>query len=517
MEVPASTLPEEGVRRDVFRVDGFEAPANPVSGESTPAGLGATQVLRYREDADPPRPARAIVLAVPGFLGGGGSFDALARAIVRRGAAGDGPVEVWAIDRRANLLEDLRGADAAEAAGDPDIAQGYYFGGETVGGEAFGGFLRPGSVSFQSEWGLETHAEDLRRVIALVPDELRRGHVFLMGHSLGASFTEAYASWRFPDGTRAVNELAGLVLIDGALRGAPITETEYHEGTGGGVTALPGVDAIRAGSPFVSLPLLGVAVYARAEIMSLRALLTPDAVVEDRGRDEVLSLLLELAPNRIPPMTNRGALGFGFDDRTNPLTFAQLSLGTPRGGPVESYASALAGRELLRPSDPTATYDWVDALEADPPEHTPLANLAHSFVDGRSNFAEWYFPTRLPLDLSAVAGADVPEGDWREAEGLRAFDRELVDAPVLAIAAGLVGVAEYATLPDRMSATVGEGRVHAGATRDEPSGLRMVDATHLSHIDPVTAADVTGNPVPEAVHQFVTEHAEPGTVNIAAM
>ena len=517
MEVPDSTA-ADGVRRDVFLVPGVTPPASPVTGEATPADLDATQVLRYRTDADPPAPARAIVIAMPGFLGGGGSFDGLARALVARSAGAGDPIEVWAIDRRSNLLEDLRGMNAAEAASNDEVAQGYYFRRETVGGEAFAGFVDQSEVSFMSEWGLETHVEDLRRVIALVPEPLRRDHVFLMGHSLGASFAEAYASWRFADGTRAISELAGVILVDGALRGDAIAETEYFAGSGGGLMMQPGLDAIRDRTRFFALPLLGVEVYARAEIMSLRALLAPDAVIEDRGRDEVLQLLLELPAGAMPAMTNRAALGFGFDDQSNALAFAQVSIGAPTGGPVETYTSSLGGGMLIHPTDPDATYDWIDAPDATPPEPTPIDNLARSFVEGRSNFAEWYFPSRLPLDLSAVAGTDVPEGDYREANGLRAFDRELVDAPYLAIAAGLVPVAAYATLSDRMAPVIGEGRAHAGLGRDDERALRVVDATSLSHIDPLTAADSPQNPVPEAVHAFVVEHAATAsTVSVPAM
>ena len=72
------------------------------------------QVVRYRVDTgkDAPKPARAILLLMPGFLGGAGSFDSLARAIVRRSTA-EAPLEAWALDRRSNLLEDRTGLDAA--------------------------------------------------------------------------------------------------------------------------------------------------------------------------------------------------------------------------------------------------------------------------------------------------------------------------------------------------------------------------------------------------------------------
>ncbi|MGE3630874.1 MAG: alpha/beta hydrolase [Sandaracinaceae bacterium] len=518
MEVPASTVPVAGVRREIFRVAGFTPPANPNGGATTPSELDFTQVVRFRADQDPPVPVRAILVAMPGLFGGAPSYESLAEALVLRGVNTSLPVEVWAIDRRSNALEDLRGADAAEAAGNPEIAQGYYFGRDTVGGEAFPGFHTASELSYMSEWGLTTHAEDLRRVIAMVPEADRRSHVFLLGHSLGGSFAEAYASWRFEDGTRGVEELAGIVLIDGALGTTALSEDEYRNGTPG-IMGLPGVDTIRAASPFIELPLLGVSVYPRAEVMALRARFAPTEVVRDRARDEVLGLLLNLPRRSVPPMTNLAALGWGFDTSSNALTFAAVSCGEPTGGPIETYTSTVFGDAMLtRPSDPSATYDWLDAPDTDPPEPTPMSALIASWVHGRSNFAEWYFPTRLALDLQAVAGPDVPEDDWRADEGLRTFDRQLVDAPVLAIGAALVGADGYADLPTRLAPTVGAGRPHEGATRTEELGLRVVDLSFLSHIDPLSGVDSDRNTTSLEIMRFVDEHAAvDGTVSLPAM
>lgn len=99
-----------GIRRELFVVPGPTPPPNPLTGAATPPELSGMQVVRYRVDTgrEAPRPARAILLLMPGFLGGAGSFDALARAIVRRSTA-EAPLEAWALDRRANLLEDRAG------------------------------------------------------------------------------------------------------------------------------------------------------------------------------------------------------------------------------------------------------------------------------------------------------------------------------------------------------------------------------------------------------------------------
>jgi hypothetical protein len=512
-DVPAVTVLEPGVRREVIRLPGVVPPANPETGTVTPNDYNQTQVLRYRQDQETPVPARAIVVAMPGILAGGGSLDPLARALVRRGAAAGEAIEVWAIDRRANLLEDLRGMNAAEATGDPEMAARYYFGGQAFGGVSFPGFVGQDAVAYMSEWGLTTHVEDLHRVIAQVPAAARRGHVFLLGHSLGAAFAEAYAAWRFADGSRGVDELAGLILIDGVLGEAPIDEAAYRSGPAG-VFPLPGIDTIRTGTRYIVLPFLGVEVYPRVEIQALRVLVHPTAVTADEGRDNALALLLSLPRDRLPRLSDAAALGLGFDDQSNPLGFTRASLGRATGGPLETYQNPFGGDQIVRPSDPTARYDWVDAREAQPAEWTPLASLAHAIADGRSNFAEWYFPARLALDLQAVAGARIPPGGYQEQYGLRAYDGGLIDAPILAVSAALISASDYDAVRARVAPVIGDGRARAGTPRTDPAAFRVVRAEGMSHLDPVLADDRAENPVPAAVEGFVREGAASGTVRV---
>jgi hypothetical protein len=506
-EAPPSTEVETGIVRELVEIAGFDAPANPTTGDDTPAAYDRARFMRFRAATavDPV----AVVIAMPGIFGGAGSFEPLARSIVRRSlaAGATGPVEVWAIDRRSNHLEDRRGLDTAEMEREPDAARGYYFGTDTVGGEPFAGFVMQSAVPYMSEWGLETHFGDLRAMIERVPESARRGHVFLLGHSLGASMTETFASWVFADGVRGADLLAGLVLVDGAQGETPLTDTEYLEGGGGGFMPFDGVPEIRTGNRYIALPLLGVGVYPQAEIVAMAAAFSPDEVrVGDRERDRVLGTLLSV---RMPPMTNEAAFGLGFDDASNGLSFAAVSMGSAVG-PMEPYDS-LFGATLLRPSDRTVTYTWIDAPDATPPEHTPVRNLAESWYAGPTNFAEWYFPARLTVDLGACGGLAAPSGDWQEDFGLRCRAGAAMDAPVLAIAAGLRDVASYESSRMRGGA-VGAGRPNAGATRDTDAGYRIVDVTFMTHIDPLTGADTEANVVPEEVLAFVEANAEPGTV-----
>ena len=502
---------EPGIVREVRLVPGTTPPPNPDTGDATPEELNHIQVVRFRRAGDPAPEARAIVVGMPGFLGGAGSLEGIARAVVRTGVDG-APAEFWAIDRRSNQLEDLAGMDAAEAMGDPEIAYGYYFGDDTIGGEPFGGYIGGGRLDYMSEWGLRTHVEDVHALIALVPEAERRERVFFLGHSLGASFAEAYAAWRFEDGTRGADELAGLILVDGVLGGAPITEMEYREGTMGGFIPRPGLDDIRndGNQRYVAFPLLGIDVYSLAEISALRAELSPEEVVEDVRRDRVLATLMGLSVPRIPNLTNEAAFAAAFDDDYQPVSIIRTKLGEFTGGPVETYAGIFDGEDLLRPSDPDATYAWVDALETDPPEVTPLLNLARGFYLGRTNYAEWYFPARLSLDLAAVGGAAIPEDGYGADEGLRAFDGALDDAPILCVAAGLVPVASYDAVVPRVAGTLGEGRVHAGLGRDDARAFSIIDATDQAHLDPTIADERNpSNPVPPAVTEFLMTHTRP--------
>ena len=86
MPPPASVVAEPGVRRESFDVSAPAPPANPTTNTSTPPEYNRVRVIRYRADTPNPTPVRAVIVAMPGFLGGAASFDPLARALVKRGS-----------------------------------------------------------------------------------------------------------------------------------------------------------------------------------------------------------------------------------------------------------------------------------------------------------------------------------------------------------------------------------------------------------------------------------------------
>lgn len=515
---PSSAIVESGsvsIRREVAIVAGVEA-------ASTPSELNAVRVVRYR--VEPPQPTRAIVILMPGFLGGAGSFDPLARAIVRASTEGDA-IEAWAIDRRSNLLEDHHGLDVAEVRGDPEVALRYYFDGEPVEGKTFEGFVPQGAVPFASEWGLATTVGDLRKVVEVVAPAERRARVFLFGHSLGATIAEEYAAWDF-DGTPGYDELAGLGLIDGVagVEGASepqLSSEEYVDGTTGGPGGFgaTGLTAIEKGTRYIALPFLGTKVYPTASVVAMRASLEPEVIVaDDPYRDPLFRTLLSL--ESVPRMTNRAAMGLAFDDASNGLSFAAVSCGEAKGGALAPYES-LFGTELLHPSDPNATYEWTEFDERVPAEHTDLDDLARSWHEGPSlDFAEWYFPARLPLDASAAATLVLEANDWPLAErDLRATHGRTMDLPVFAAVAGLVGDVAAVEPLSKLLADVplGPDRPLAGEPRTNPDAFRVLDVTALTHIDPLSGSPKS--PTVKAFHEalvaFVRTHSPLGGVEVS--
>jgi hypothetical protein len=74
--------PNDLVRVESLLGPGFVPPSNPTTDEETPNELNQGRVVRYSPDGDVA--PRAIVVAMPGFLGGAPSFDGIARTLVRK-------------------------------------------------------------------------------------------------------------------------------------------------------------------------------------------------------------------------------------------------------------------------------------------------------------------------------------------------------------------------------------------------------------------------------------------------
>jgi pimeloyl-ACP methyl ester carboxylesterase len=194
---------------------GFAAPG-------TPARFNRVGVIQVGA-----RSARNVLVLEPGTSAGAAYFVPLAQWIVHRMPGW----QVWAVERRENLLEDQSVLQAAKR-GQATATQLFdYYLGWIIPGAYSGPHVQPianSRVRFAKRWGMQVAVEDLHAVIAAA--RRRGGRVVLGGHSLGGAVVTAYATWNFA-GRPGAADLAGLVYIDGGSLpavGASTARTELR-------------------------------------------------------------------------------------------------------------------------------------------------------------------------------------------------------------------------------------------------------------------------------------------------
>jgi pimeloyl-ACP methyl ester carboxylesterase len=380
-----------------------------------------------------PKSAKRVLVLMPGFSGGAGDFTLDARELVKRVPG----LQVWAVDRRSEALEDTsRFADALAGRITVQQAFDYYLGWlSNPSIQPHFQPIDPAQFGFAKQWGLSLALQDVRRVVLSAKRQGKR--VILGGHSLGASMTVAYASWDF-GGHPGYKDLDGLVLIDGGLLGSFSTPDLAQT-----KKAIKDLDKT---GPFVDL--LGLGLPWAAGVFSESGALA--ALKEPTAPSIAQSFPLLPAQFRPPiPATNRGQLGYAFDASTSPKALALIQVQAGMLGP---------------------NGDWVDG------EVTPIERLAQTFAQEPSNATEWYFPAKLSIDVDAAnALTRNAQTDYLH---LRPWHRRQVDLPLYALQTEL-----------------SHGHVLRGARRFiagskvPRSRTVLVDASATeSHLDPLTAA-----------------------------
>ena len=346
------------------RLDGFDAPG-------TPKRLDRVGVLQVGSSN-----ARNILVLNPGTSASAAYFRPLASVITTELKGW----QVWAVERRENMLED-QSVFNQQKAGESTTAEtfGYYFG-WILGHPADPSFqpIPDGEVAFARDWGMRVEVGDLRRVVRRA--EQRGGRVVLGGHSLGGSITTAYATWDF-GGEPGAKGLDGLVYIDGGSDPTPITEEEADQA----------LDDLQGTSPWLNFggipaPLAGLFNTGG----SLAALNEPDA--PSIGQEQLPLEAFGLEPPC--PATNLGQYGFALDTETSPggLIAAQAHLGKLDASTEPCTEESI---EL---------HGWDQAGEI-----TPISRYARMFAGaglGGLDGTAWYHPRRLTIDAGAVAAGN---------------------------------------------------------------------------------------------------------------
>jgi hypothetical protein len=337
------------------RIQGVDAPG-------TPAKYDRVGVLETGS-----KRAENVLVLNPGTSASAAYFEPLAKAIVKQAPGW----QVWAVERRENLLEDHSVLDRAkQGKASPKELFDYYLGylGNPSVTDHFA-LIPDADVAFARDWGMRVEIGDLRRVVQRAREHGRR--VVLGGHSLGGSITTAYATWDF-HGTPGAKGLSGLVFIDGGSSPTPVSTDQ----------ATQSLQALRAGSPWLSF---GGIPAPYAGLFNA----TGAAAVRLDPNGASLGQAFPLLPaNLKPPVpaTNAAQFGYALDTDTSP--------------PALAAAQAHLGR-LAASGDPRG---WDGAGEL-----TPLRRYADMFsgwglkgLDGTA----WYHPLRLTIDSGAVAAGN---------------------------------------------------------------------------------------------------------------
>lgn len=392
-------------------------------------------VRTFLDRPDAPTP-RAIVILVPGFLGGAGTFSPLAKQLVRKF---NGNVEVWSVDRRPNLLEDRRGTAytkqlVAAATSDDEVRDAVYAGtffylpeddffdtnenGEvdppTELPDAFGN-LRPyvrlaqDDVRFMAHWGVDTYVRDWKTLVdaarAIVGPE---GLVLFGGHSQGTYWTSVFAAYDFdpdPDVVDAgYSHVDGLVLLEGGGGRGPAANAPSYATYQTRVAGLeqPGGPAVFLNDfQGISPPELGPA----AEISGLAAQLLPsESAIIQRTRifgGGTLALLFGFAT-----FDNRAIIAAFIDDDHQPIGAFRGSFGFTDDGPnlLGNFAGTLF--YAIQEPDDGDLRSWKEyddpTLPACPPGE-PAVSPGCALLDNG--------PRPLPTDPARIWGREVEVSD----------------------------------------------------------------------------------------------------------
>jgi hypothetical protein len=461
----------EAVRVERHVIDGFNEP-------HTPAEFNKAIYLRF-SSGETTKP-RAIVVLMPGILGGATNFDRMARTIISQ----DKTLEVWAIDRRSNLLEDHSALLESWNTKNPLIAWRSMV---RDAGKQNGFTARtPKEVAFMGYWGLETHLNDLRAVI--LEARARAPKVLLGGHSLGSVLVTMYAGWNFAGqagpGQAGADSIDGLILLDGAAGNtlaADISQADYENGFDSGFAKTAGSKALESGQSAPYFDALGINPSGLAKLSSAALLARFDPNGDSPGG------FVDYPASNLAA----GLLGnAGGDNDYSPIPAFSLSAGHAQGSTaLNVFAVLISGWKgfsvgtITGPLPGSGRVEWVAGKPGEQ-EFTDPIDFANRFWSPLADFQEWYFPARLTLDLAAVrleapAWAQ-PKLPLKHLNGLK--------TPIL-VAIGGRGIVTEANAFSKLEAKIGRT-------------LEPKVAIGLTHLDVLAA---TNNPIAGWIVNFSRE------------
>ena len=203
---------------------------------SAEVDLNKARYTRYYLSDQSGRQPDAILVLVPGFEGGASNFYVLAEQLMRLAQAENSlTLEIWAVDRRSNQLEDLVGLEISEDLEDPFVGLDFLFGEElglVLSQPLVDGpnrrvvfYNNSADTAFMAQWTPLVHSQDIDAIVERARGAALNANVFLGGHSAGTGYTAHYAATDFnlSGGTPEPGfaKLRGLILLEGGGSGNP--------------------------------------------------------------------------------------------------------------------------------------------------------------------------------------------------------------------------------------------------------------------------------------------------------
>ena len=373
--------------------DAAEMPASPAVQAIVGAHPDLNRVSYLRTYLSQPNaaPPRAILILVPGFLGGAGTFSPLARQLVQKY---NGNLEVWAVDRRPNQLEDRRGstyaqsllasATTADEKRDALYAATFFYLPEPDSGaidtnengeidpptllpDALGNMtsyqrLGQDDMRFAADWGLDTNVRDWK----VLADHARQivgphGAVLFGGHSMGTYWASAFAAYDFDPDPNVVDagysHIDGIVLLEGGGgRGPSASAPDFatYQSTVASLEQAGGPEVFLESFQGIEPAILGPG----AELAGLAGIHLPDEPAIMQRTSVFMNPPFSLFFGA--PTDNRSLLAFFIDDDFQPFTAFRASLGFSSDG-RNTYQRGGAGLGASYVAQPNADLRrWQD-------------------------------------------------------------------------------------------------------------------------------------------------------------
>ena len=453
--VPPKPDPAFSLSQDLVEMHGYVEPHTPGSGRPEEVllapdhpvvrllgphpDLNKVSYIRTRMREPHGKDPKVVLILIPGFLGGGTTFDPLARQLAERFP---GTLEVWAVDRRPNQLEDRLGArHAVEGAHDPlckltppdpgcpifEGAQFYFpdldlppvgnFPGPEDKDVDLDGVLDPQhplvdsfgvsrtAITLQQDdvraffayWGIDTYVRDWK----LLAEKARilvgqDGLVLMGGHSQGTSWATTFAAYDFDPDPNVVDAghdyIDGLVLLEGGGIGPGVLNKASLNAYELWIRGIAEFHVPAFLEDFSGIPLVGLG--TSGEVAAVAGHFMPDepSLIQRTPTfgTGLVSLLLGA------PSTNAAVAGFFLDDDFSPIGAFRASIGFSDNGPntpVPGGAGLLPFYLAGPANDGSGLRSWIDYDQVDETCVDPTVSPGCAIVDnGPPSLPEDPFP-----------------------------------------------------------------------------------------------------------------------------